>query len=293
MQFSLDTPSTFSLHSVIHSHGWFQLAPFEILDDGQALAYTMQLAAGKVTRLEIRQIDSLIDITSSDDLPADEEAEVRKSVRWMLSMDSNLEDFYEAARDEPRLQKAIQKGAGRILRSPTLFEDVVKTILTTNTLWGATKSMTRKLVTGYGASHPEQLELQAFPSAARLATVSEDELKEKVRVGYRAPFIAELARRTADGSLELEGLRISQLPSKDLRSEFLKIKGLGPYAAANLLMLLGRYDFLPIDSWALKMVSLEWHEGAPVKPADVEKAFSRWGSYKGLAYWLWDWTNEA
>ncbi|HPC05235.1 MAG TPA: hypothetical protein PLI60_00815 [Anaerolineaceae bacterium] len=292
MHFSLTPPTPFSLYSVIHSHGWFQLAPFEILNDGQAVAYTTQLSTGKVTRLEIRAADNLIHISTKEDLSADEEAEVRKSARWMLSMDTNLEEFYEAAKDEPRLQKAIQKGAGRILRSPSLFEDVVKTILTTNTLWNATKSMTRKLVSAYGTAHPHDPNLHAFPKPEAVASVSEEELKETVRVGYRAPFIAELARRIADGSLDLEGLRTSQLPSKELRAEFLKIKGLGPYAAANLLMLLGRYDFLPIDSWALKMVSLEWHNGAPVKPADVDKAFSRWGNYKGLAYWLWDWTSN-
>jgi len=292
MQFTLNPPTPFSLYSVIHSHGWFQLLPCEILDDGQALAYTMQLAAGKVTRFEISAVDNLIQISTSDDLQADEEEEVRKSVYWMLSMDSNLEGFYEAAKDEPRLQKAVQKAAGRILRSSSLFEDVVKTILTTNTLWNATKSMARKLVSSYGAAHPHDPNLHAFPKPEAVAAVPEEELKETVRVGYRAPFIAELARRITDGSLDLEGLRTSQLPSKELRAEFLKIKGLGPYAAANLLMLLGRYDFLPIDSWALKMVSLEWHDGAPVKPADVEKAFSRWGNFKGLAYWLWDWTSN-
>lgn len=293
MQFAITPPAPFSLHSVIHSHGWFQLAPFEILDDGQALAYTMQLSTGKVIRFEVRSAKNLIQVTAPEQLLPGEETEVRDSVHWMLSLDSNLEDFHEAARDEPRLQKAIEKGAGKILRSPTLFEDVVKTILTTNTLWGATKSMTRKLVTGYGAAHPGDPELHAFPGAERIAAIPEDKLKEQVRVGYRAPYISGLAHRVADGSLDLEALRTSPLPTSELRSQFLKVKGLGPYAAANLLMLLGRYDYLPIDSWALKMVSLEWHNGVPVKPVDVENAFSRWGSYKGLAYWLWDWTNGA
>jgi 3-methyladenine DNA glycosylase/8-oxoguanine DNA glycosylase len=76
-----------------------------------------------------------------------------------------------------------------------------------------------------------------------------------------------------------------------LKKELLGLKGIGPYAAAHLLMLIGRYDFIPIDSWALKMVSLEWHNGDPVKPKDVENAFERWGQFKGLAYWMWDWTN--
>jgi 3-methyladenine DNA glycosylase/8-oxoguanine DNA glycosylase len=64
----------------------------------------------------------------------------------------------------------------------------------------------------------------------------------------------------------------------------------GAYAAANLLMILGRYDFLPVDSWALKLVSHEWHGGEPVGAAEVEAAFVDWGAWQGLAYWFWDWS---
>jgi 3-methyladenine DNA glycosylase/8-oxoguanine DNA glycosylase len=69
----------------------------------------------------------------------------------------------------------------------------------------------------------------------------------------------------------------------------LTINGVGPYAAANLLLILGRTDFIPIDSWALKLVSHEWYDGKPVTPKDVEKHFERWGEFKGLAFWFWDW----
>jgi 3-methyladenine DNA glycosylase/8-oxoguanine DNA glycosylase len=55
-------------------------------------------------------------------------------------------------------------------------------------------------------------------------------------------------------------------------------------------MLLGRSDFISVDSWALKLVSHEWHGGEQVRRAEVEAAFERWGEWKGLAYWLWDWS---
>ena len=54
-------------------------------------------------------------------------------------------------------------------------------------------------------------------------------------------------------------------------------------------MLLGRYDFVPVDSWALKMVSHERHDGQPAGEAEVLAAFERWGEGKGLAHWFWDW----
>jgi hypothetical protein len=44
---------------------------------------------------------------------------------------------------------------------------------------------------------------------------------------------------------------------------------------ANLLMLLGRYDFVPVDS-ALTLVSHELYGGELVGRAEVEAAFERW-----------------
>jgi 3-methyladenine DNA glycosylase/8-oxoguanine DNA glycosylase len=102
-----------------------------------------------------------------------------------------------------------------------------------------------------------------------------------------------LARAVGSGELNLEALKAADIPTSDLRKRLLAIKGVGRYAAANLLMLLGRYDFVPVDSWALKMVSHEWHDGRPVGQAEVEEAFARWGAWKGLAYWFWNWSYRG
>ena len=55
------------------------------------------------------------------------------------------------------------------------------------------------------------------------------------------------------------------------------IKGVGPYAAANLLMILGRHDFIPIDLYALKMVSHEWYNGKPVTAKKWRRALRKMG----------------
>jgi 3-methyladenine DNA glycosylase/8-oxoguanine DNA glycosylase len=134
---------------------------------------------------------------------------------------------------------------------------------------------------------------RAFPNPAEIADSSPAVLREAVRVGYRAPAIHELAVRVASGELDLESLKTSELPTLELRKELLKIKGVGPYAAANLLLILGRGDFIPVDSWALKLVSHEWYDGGPVTPKQVEEAFEEWGEFKGLAYWFWDWKYQG
>jgi hypothetical protein len=124
--------------------------------------------------------------------------------------------------------------------------------------------MNLNLINQYGpslASSDGQTEKRAFPSPAQIAASSPEVLREAVRVGYRAPAIYELAVRVASGELDLESLKTSDLPTLELRKELLKIKDVGPYAAANLLLILGRGDFIPIDSWALKLVSHEWFDG--------------------------------
>lgn len=94
----------------------------------------------------------------------------------------------------------------------------------------------------------------------------------------------ELAVRVVSGAFDLEALKTSELPTLELRKELLTINGVGPYAAANLLLILGRSDFIPIDSWALQLVSHEWYRGKPITAREVEKRFEKWASSKGLRF---------
>jgi 3-methyladenine DNA glycosylase/8-oxoguanine DNA glycosylase len=210
----------------------------------------------------------------------------------MLGLDQDLSPFYELASQEPKLAHVPGSARGRILRSPTLFEDVLKTILTTNTLWAATIRMNQNLVNQFGAPLPADPTRRAFPTPERLASTGEATLRSETRLGYRAPYVLALAQQVASRELDLEALKTAGIPTAELRKRLLAIKGIGAYATANLLMLLGRYDFIPVDSWALKMVSSEFHDGQPVGPAEVEAAFERWGPWKGLAYWFWNWEQQ-
>jgi 3-methyladenine DNA glycosylase/8-oxoguanine DNA glycosylase len=211
----------------------------------------------------------------------------------MLDLDQDLAPFHALARAEPKLSQVVERAQGRILRSPTLFEDVVKTILTTNTAWTGTIRMTSALVAEFGAPLLADPTRHAFPTAERLAAVDDGTLRSAARLGYRTPYVLDLARSLASGSFDLEGLKTADSPIHELRKQLLAIKGVGEYAAANLLMILGHYAFVPVDSWALKMVSHEWYEDQPIGKAEVEAAFERWGDWKGLAYWFWDWAYTS
>lgn len=288
MQFALSARPPFNFQSVLQSHGWGQCLPFRLDDETGNLGYTLRLSSGRVIDLEISEGPDGIQVQTGQ-LNASEKKEVSSALTWMFALNMDLSPFYDAIRGKAPLVHVEKRAMGRVLRSPTFFEDIIRTILTTNTLWTATIRMTANLVGQFGDPLSSDPERKAFPTPQRLATVSETRLREETRLGYRAPYILNLAQRVSASNLDVEAFKTSNLPTLDLRKELMKIQGIGPYAAANLLMILGRGDFLPIDTWALKMVSQEWHAGQTVTPAQVQAAFEKWGEWKGLVYWFWDW----
>ncbi len=302
MKITLPARKPFNFLSVVNSHGWRQLVPFSYDENSNTLCYILRLSQGRVIELQMRAgADGVL--VETEKLDRLERAEVVDKVTWMFGLDMDFSPFYTASRGEPKLKRAKKLAHGRVLRSPTLFEDVIKTILTTNTLWGATKNMTSKLVDEFGAARtvgagPSRPVTgapfnKAFPTPEAIAASSPEILREKIRVGYRASAIHELAVRIASGKYDLESLKTSKLPTLELRKDLLTINGVGPYAAANLLLILGRSDFIPIDSWALKLVSREWYRGKPITAKEVEKHFEEWGEFKGLAFWFWDWDDNS
>ena len=303
MKFDLPARPPFNFLSVVRSHGWFQLAPFHFDEQTNTLHYILQLSSGRAVGLKLREAAKGVNV-EAERLNSPEKKEVTNKVTWMFGLDMDFSAFYAATHAEPKLARAKKQSLGRLLRAPTLFEDVVKTILTTNTLWATTRNMSRNLVNEFGQSlspvgrvapndNEGHTETKAFPTPEAIAASTPDFIKEKIRVGYRAPALHQLAVRVASGQFDLESLKTSNLPTLELRKELMKINGVGPYAAANLLMILGRSDFIPIDSSALSAVSHEWYKGKLITARQVEKRFERWGEFKGLAFWFWDWKHSG
>jgi 3-methyladenine DNA glycosylase/8-oxoguanine DNA glycosylase len=293
MELTLSARAPFSLSTVVQSHGWIRLAPFAEDDHTGGLTYVGQLGSGQVVEMLVQEVPGGVSVEVDARLSEAQGAQLARQVAWMLGLDQDFTAFYALARGEPGLAQAEARAQGRLLRSPTLFEDTVKTILTTNTSWTGTIRMVQALVSQFGAPLPADPARRAFPSPERLAATDAETLRSAAGLGYRAPYVLELARSVASGALDLEGFKSAGIPTPQLRQQLLAVKGVGDYAAANLLMLLGRYDFVPVDSWALRLVSHEWYAGQPVGRAEVEAAFEHWGEWKGLVYWLWDWSYTS
>jgi len=221
------------------------------------------------------------------------------SIRHILRLDEDLSGFYDLAAGDPDLEWAAG-GAGRMVRSPTVFEDVVKTICTTNCSWSATERMVGALVTHLGEPAPAAPANgpygRAFPTPAAMGAAGEEFYRDVVRAGYRGRYLRELAASVADGTVELEELAQAtpeELSDDEVYKRLLALPGVGPYAAAQIMMLLGRYSRLILDSWTRpKYAHLR---GRRTSDATIARRFRRYGRYAGLAFWLYltrDWVEE-
>jgi 3-methyladenine DNA glycosylase/8-oxoguanine DNA glycosylase len=202
----------------------------------------------------------------------------------VLAFDEDLASFYQMTDGDPRLGWVRAAGAGRLLRAPTVFEDLTKLICTTNCAWSATRRMVGALVDQLGESGPNGA--RAFPTPARMAREPESFYREVVRAGYRARALRELAAHAAREPEALERLRRVDWPSAHLRRALLALHGVGPYAAEQMLRLLGRYDFLALDSWCVATFARMNGSRRPPARRTIERAYARFGDYRGLAMWL-------
>ncbi|MEI7888732.1 MAG: hypothetical protein WCI34_00360 [Actinomycetes bacterium] len=212
-------------------------------------------------------------------------------VRRILGLQRDLTSFLGLADSDPDLAWVRADGAGCIARGDTAFEDVLRTILTTNCSWSMTIRMTQLLVGSLGSEARPGLEPhegRAFPSPASVSELTEGDLKEKIRVGYRAGRIGELARLVVSGELDLEGLAESgpgELTDRDLTRRLQALPGVGPYAAAHIGLLIGRPSGVILDSWTRpKYARITGRKH--VTDAEIRKRVNRYGPDAGLALWL-------
>ena len=289
------------LWRTIVSHGLVSLPPARVDEDSRALEVTLPLdraapctvrvTSASATRAAVEVLAGAGGRRARD--------EALERVRRLLRLDEDLSPFYEAVAADPDLSWAAT-GAGRIARSATVFEDVVKTVCTTNCTWSATERMVGALVAHLGAPAPgvppDGPYGRAFPTPLAMADADESFYRDVARAGYRAAYLRALASMVASGELDLESLARApqaELPDDELERRLRALPGVGPYAAAHIMMMLGRYSRLILDSWT-RPTYARLIGRKTVTDAAIVRRFGRYGRYAGLAFWLFltrDWVD--
>jgi len=287
MKILLSVHPDFNFWNTVCSHGWCTLPPFKPDKEAAALKRPFELTAGRVVVVEMTQNAGgrlRLDIPSVRTLETGAKREMIAQVKTCLRLEEDYSDFYSVAKTHRIFRWIPRSGAGRLLRAPTVFEDVVKMICTTNCSWALTEIIVGNLCTKLGT--PAGNGGFTFPRPDVIAGCTEHFLRKEVRAGYRSPYILELSRRAASGELDLEAWRAGDLPTTGLYDRVRSVKGVGPYAAGNILKLLGHFDHLGIDSWCRKQFFEIHRNGRKTSDRVIERFYQPFGKWRGLFFWL-------
>jgi 3-methyladenine DNA glycosylase/8-oxoguanine DNA glycosylase len=309
----------FDLDLVVRSHGWYDLPPFSwdagtgrlafvFLEGERPVAVRIRekrgglfaqtgvdgeeadfsdAAAGTAAADSAESLTRSADVKGalraprSGDLPLTPASRLLTIVSRVLDLSADLSEFHALceAREAEGFGWIARRRAGRILRAPTLFEDAVKVLLTTNCSWGLTRAMVVNLVASFGRGG-------AFPDASFVAGFPEQRLREEIRCGYRARYLLSFSEAVASGCPDLSRWEDPSRPDDEVESEIARNAGFGPYAVQTLLRLLGRHAKLGLDTWSRRKAAELRFRRRRVPDARIERFYRPFGRWAGLAFWL-------
>jgi len=271
-------PHFYNLHTVCHTHGWKNLTPFSWDDDSSSINFAVRVDNQSID-ISARQKSNKIDVsvTSHSRLNSEKLNTIKEIIRRSLNFDSDISGLYQKAKEIGKsYEKLIRNGAGRLLRSPTLWEDAAKTLFTTNCSW----SLTEKIcVTICSEKFIPAAPSGAFPFPPPdvINRYSNGDLKKLIPVGYRNRYLKSLAEVFSEdpGLQHIESEEMDYFTAKKIASQ---LKGFGPYASSHILLLSGYFHDVPIDTVVVSYLKRVHRARKP--SSFIDRHYRRWGEYK-------------
>jgi 3-methyladenine DNA glycosylase/8-oxoguanine DNA glycosylase len=290
----LEVRKPFDLFSTVVSHGWYQTEPFRWLPRERVLMRAERLHDGRVMTLRITEKASgrngratlAVSLRGKGARDPGVATEMVRRVGVIVRAEADLRPFYALCRSEPSLRAIPRLGAGRCMRAPSLWEDVIKTILSTNVNWRQAVVMSNRLAQ---LGHPtEDGSLHAWPTPGQIVRAGEAFLRDVVRAGYRAPYIMELALAQKSGTIDLDALDAASrsMTENQLFAALVALRGIGKSSAHFLMNLLGHYDHVPVDSATYAYATSAFFRGKRPTEKQIRRRFSKYGQWQSLVYWF-------
>ena len=275
-QFLIESKFPVSLRHTVFSHGWVYLEPWNWDESRQELSRPERIAFSSQCQLRVTQHAgrelSLVAV-DGEQLGRHQFDFAERTVRRWLSIEWDPRPAIRVAGElDPDIAAFIESGGGRFLRCSTFYEDFVKTVCTIHATWASTRRMVSSLVSLLGAG--------TFPTPAQVADYGEDRLRKELRLGFRSRVLAESTLRMLDeGTIDEAGdLAGGKIAYEDL----LGLRGVGGYTASHMMMLLGDFSRVPVDSEVTRFCKDRYG----IEPKEVDSFFERWGQYRFLGYKL-------
>jgi N-glycosylase/DNA lyase len=170
-----------------------------------------------------------------------------------LQLDANLPEIISTFPDDEPMRAAVQFCRGLRLLRQNPWECLASFILSSTKQIVQIQQIVGLLCKDFGervivpTGHEPAF---AFPTVARIAEVSEAELRA-CKMGFRAPYLLASAKMLANKEVVLEDLRHCSVD--DARNQLLKFPGVGnKIADCVLLFAYGFPTAFPVDVWVMK-----------------------------------------
>jgi len=122
----------------------------------------------------------------------------------------------------------------------------------------------------------------SFPNAEKIASLTDEYIKEKYRVGFRSKYILETSNKIAKGEFDLN--EIWSLSYDKAKEKLMELPGVGPKVSdCILLFAYKKQEAFPIDVWVNRVIkTLYLGESATKK--DIENSKTKlFGDFSGYA----------
>ena len=246
---------------------------------------------GRSVGLKVKQKGNLLslDVFSTSGLSNADENILLENIEYKFGLKEDITPFYKMAEKDETLNRICRSLYGmRKISCSNLFDMLSIAILLQNAPLKRTNQMIISLLNHFGKpiSFDNQLIYLWFtPESIDPATV--DFLKDKCRLGYRAPYLKSIASSIVQG-YDLHSLRF--LPTLEAKEKLMELKGIGSYSAEMVLLDMRHYDVFPVDAWSVQLYwNVYFSELMPTSKQDAlakarTHAETWWGDWMGLAW---------
>ncbi len=284
---TIRTPEDFVLARDVCSYGYFVLAPNYWDVESQRLQRALALESGGAMCVidQTGGKGGSLRVRFDRTLARDEQRDARAQISRMLRLDEDRASIRAFHRVDPRWRRS---GRARLFRSATLFEDVIKTVTSCNVAWPSTVNMNKRLCQTLGQRCAGA---HAFPTAERMARTRPGTLRGRCRVGYRDVRMVELAKLFVKGEIDEAWLTDLANSDEEVFTFLVTLPGIGPYSAANIMQLLGRYSRIALDTESVRhgktILGMTGTDAQIMKRVGAH--FEAFGEHKFRSYWFELW----
>lgn len=208
-----------------------------------------------------------------------EDSSSLRALRNYLNLDADLAGIERRLARDPILRRAMPHTSGIALLRQDPWQCLISFIVSAFNNIPKIELSVGRLVSRFGGINGDGSD---FPQPQALAAARLRGLRA-CALGYRAPYVAAVARLVASGQFDLAGPH--KLPYAEARSLLLALPGVGEKVADCVLLFgYGKYEAFPVDVWVKRAVERWYLRGRAVSTSEIRRfGAARFGNLAGYA----------